>query len=75
MNDAAMYRIQLRGELGPAWSEWFATARITSGGDGTSTLTVQLPDQAALHGLLVQVRDLGLEIVAIEQLARVEQPR
>jgi hypothetical protein len=68
MNEASAYRIRLRGELGPEWSAWFHRVEVENLGDGTSALTAYLPDQAALHGLLARVRDLGLEIVAVETL-------
>ena len=66
MSSAGVYQLRVRGELGPEWSAWFDVARVESLGDGTSVLTVHLPDQAALHGLLARVRDLGLEIVSVE---------
>ncbi len=72
MGDASVFRIRLRGELGPEWSAWFVRAEVENLGDGTSALTAQLPDQAALHGLLARVRDLGLEIVAVETLGEQE---
>lgn len=66
MSAAGVYRIRLRGELGPEWSAWFDAAKVENLGDGTSAMTAHLPDQAALHGLLARVRDLGLEIVSVE---------
>lgn len=65
MGDATTYRVRVRGELGPEWSAWFHAVEVESLGDGTSALTAHLPDQAALHGLLARVRDLGLEIVSV----------
>lgn len=66
MSDATVYRIRLRGDLGPEWSAWFHGVEIQKLGDGTCALIAHLPDQAALHGLLDRVRDLGLEIVAVD---------
>jgi hypothetical protein len=75
MNEASAYRIRLCGELGPEWSAWFHHVEVENLGDGTSALTAYLPDQAALHGLLARVRDLGLEIVAVEMVAARETTR
>lgn len=75
MSETSVYRIRLRGELGPEWSAWFDRVEVENLRDGTSTLIALLPDQAALHGLLARVRDLGLEIVAVERLAEREATR
>jgi hypothetical protein len=61
------YCIRVKGHLGPQWSEWFDWMTITLGADGTSTLSGPIIDQAALHGLLVRVRDLGLELISVSQ--------
>jgi hypothetical protein len=61
------YRIRVKGHLGPQWSEWFDWMTITLEADGTTTLSGPIADQAALHGLLVRVRDLGLELISISQ--------
>lgn len=66
MCEAKVYRIRVRGELAAEWSAWFGRAEVENLGDGTSALTAPMPDQAALHGLLARVRDLGLEIVSVE---------
>lgn len=75
MSDATVYRIRLRGELAPEWSSWFDRVEVENLGDGTSALIAHLPDQAALHGLLARVRDLGLEIVVVERLGEREATR
>jgi len=61
------YRIRVKGHLGLQWSEWFDWMTITLEVDGTTTLSGPIADQAALHGLLVRVRDLGLELISISQ--------
>jgi hypothetical protein len=61
------YRIRVKGHLGPQWSEWFDRMTVTLEADGTTTLSGPIVDQAALHGLLVRVRDLGLELISISQ--------
>jgi hypothetical protein len=66
MSEAKVYRIRVRGEPAAEWSAWFGHVEVENLGDGTSALTAPMPDQAALHGLLARVRDLGLEIVSVE---------
>jgi hypothetical protein len=64
-------RIRLKGQLNPTWSAWFDGLAVTPEPNGETTISGQVPDQAALHGLLAKVRDLGLTImsISIEQLA------
>ncbi len=62
-------RVRVQGELGPAWSAMFAGLRVEPQVDGTTLLAGGVPDQAALHGLLGAIRDLGLSIVAAETVA------
>lgn len=61
------YQIRLRGQLDPLWSDWFDEFAITHQ-SGDSLLTGSVPDQAALHGVLARIRDLGLTLVSIQQL-------
>jgi hypothetical protein len=61
------YCIRVEGHLGLQWSEWFDRMTITLEPDGTTTLSGPVPDQAALHGLLVRVRDLGLELISVNR--------
>lgn len=58
------YQIRLKGKLSPIWADWFAGFTIAHTGDDT-LLTGSVVDQAALHGLLAKIRDLGLPIVSI----------
>lgn len=62
------YEIRLRGELHPRWTAWFDGLSVTSGGDGTTVITGPVVDQAALHGLLQRVRDLGIPLVSVTRL-------
>ena len=62
--DARVYEIRVQGELTPRWSDWFAGLSVES--DGGETLIVgPVDDQAALHGLLARIRDLGLPLLAV----------
>lgn len=58
-------RITLSGHLDDRWSAWFDGLSITRLETGESILAGQLTDQAALHGVLTKVRDLGLALVAV----------
>jgi hypothetical protein len=59
------YEIRLKGHLGSQWAEWFEGLTITLEENGDTLLTGQVVDQAALHGLLKKVRDLGLPLVSV----------
>ncbi len=67
---AAQYRIELQGHLRPEWSEWFEGMTIITDPGGTTTLTGSLRDQAALHGLLIKIRDFGLVLVSVNPVGR-----
>ncbi len=64
-NQPAIYEIRLRGLLGDQWADWFAGATIAQRDNGDTVLTCSLSDQAALHGLLKKVRDLGMVLLAV----------
>jgi hypothetical protein len=72
-SDLQDYEIRLQGHLDPRWAGRLGGLVLTLGSDGTTTLTGQFPDQAALHGLLNRVRDLGLPIVSIQRLCTGEK--
>jgi len=59
-----VYQIRIKGHLGPRWSEWFDGLTITPTDDGETLLTGPVADQAALHGLLRKVRDLGMPLIS-----------
>jgi hypothetical protein len=65
MGQPLVYRIRVRGQLGPQWSAWFEGLSIVETVGGDTTLTGQLADQSALHGVLARIRDLGLELVSV----------
>ncbi len=60
-----VYQIRLKGHLGSQWADWFGGLVVTLEDDGDTLLTGQVADQAALHGLLKKVRDLGMPLVSI----------
>jgi hypothetical protein len=62
------YEIRLEGRLAPRWADWFDGMTLTTGGDGTTVLSGPVADQAALHGVLARIRDLGLPLVAVTRL-------
>ena len=60
-----IYHIRLKGHLGRQWTDWFGGLAITLEDNGETLLTGPVVDQAALHGLLKKVRDLGLPLLSI----------
>jgi hypothetical protein len=66
--DAARYEIRLRGHLQTRWAAWFDAMTLSHGDDGSTTLSGPVPDQAALHGLLQKVRDIGLPLISVTRL-------
>ncbi len=60
-----LYEIRIKGHLDDRWAEWFEGLTITLEEDGDTLLTGPIIDQAALHGLLKKVRDLGLPLVSV----------
>ena len=59
-----VYQIRINGHLGPKWADWFGGMTITLEDDGETLLTGPVEDQAALHGLLRKVRDLGMPLIS-----------
>jgi hypothetical protein len=59
------YVITIRGHLNQHWSVWFDGFTITNGDNGEAMLAGPIMDQAALHGLLAKIRDLGLPLIAV----------
>ena len=63
-----IYQIKIKGHLRRDWTDWFGGMSISLEDNGNTLLTGPVIDQAALHGLLRKVRDLGLPLVSVLQV-------
>ncbi len=61
----AVYEIRVKGHLDGRWSAWFDGLKITNSQNAEAVLSGEIVDQAALHGVLVKVRDLGLPLISV----------
>ena len=59
------YAIRIKGHLTPQWADWFDGLVIRNQADGEAVLTGAIVDQAALFGILIKIRDLGLELLSV----------
>jgi hypothetical protein len=62
----ASYKIRVKGTLDRSWSDWFDGITVTQQ-DGGTLLAGVVSDQAALHGILAKINELGLVIISIER--------
>ena len=62
------YEIRVNGHLETRWAAWFDGLAITSESDGTTVLRGSVVDQAALHGLLQKLRDVGIPLISLTQV-------
>jgi hypothetical protein len=62
------YEIRVKGHLGARWAAWFDGLSLTTEEDGTTIISGPVVDQAALHGLLHKLRDVGIPLVSLIQL-------
>ena len=67
-DEPGLYEIRIKGHLDDKWATWFEGLAITREGNGETRLTGPVVDQAALHGLLRKVRDLGLPLLSVIQV-------
>ena len=66
---AGVYEIRLAGHLAAHWAVWFDGLTVSHEGDGITVIRGPVADQAALHGFLERVRDLGLPLVSVSRTA------
>jgi hypothetical protein len=65
---AGQYEIRIKGHLNPRWAAWFDGLSLSHNSDGTTTIHAFVADQAALHGLLQKVRDIGVPLISVTQV-------
>jgi hypothetical protein len=68
------FEIRVRGRLAPRWSAWLDGFAVTTHDDGTTALSGPVVDQAALHGLLQKLRDLGIPLISLAELRPDDAP-
>jgi hypothetical protein len=64
-DQSTTYQVRIKGHLGPEWADWFGGLAVTLEDDGDTLLTRLVADQAALHGLLRKIRDLGIPLISV----------
>ncbi len=69
-SELTIYQIRIEGHLGRHWTDWFGGMTITLEDNGDTLLTGPVVDQAALHGLLKKVRDLGMTLLSVNRVRR-----
>ena len=67
-NSIMVYQIKIKGHLDQQWAAWFEGLAIHQTHNGETILIGPVQDQAALHGLLRKIRDLGLPLIAVSQM-------
>ena len=68
MSETETYEIRIQGRLATRWSAWFDGMEITAAADGSTVIRGPVADQAALHGLIQKVRDLGLPLLSVTNI-------
>jgi hypothetical protein len=67
--DPGWYEIRVKGHLDTRWTAWFDGLTLTRGSDATTMIRGPVADQAALHGVLQKIRDLGLPLISVNHVA------
>jgi hypothetical protein len=70
LTQSIVYQVRIKGHLGRQWTDWFGGLTVTLEENGDTLLTGPVVDQAALHGLLKKVRDLGMPLVSVKSTAK-----
>jgi hypothetical protein len=66
-NASKIYKIKIKGRLENHWADWFEGLVFTYEDDGTTMIEGSLPDQAALHSVLLKIRDLNLQLISVSE--------
>ena len=69
-DEPGLYEIRIKGHLDTRWADWFEGLTITALNNGETLLTGIVVDQAALHGLLKKVRDLGMPLISVVSIVQ-----
>jgi hypothetical protein len=69
------YEIRIKGHLDPSWSDWFDGMTIIHEDNGETLLAGTVADQAALHGLVTRVRDLGIQLISVNPVEKTTDSR
>jgi hypothetical protein len=71
-NQPLIYQIRIEGHLGQQWTDWFEGLTIVLEENGETLITGPRLDQAALHGLLKKVRELGMPLLSVNRVHHIE---
>ena len=63
-----IYEIRVKGHLAPDWADWFGQLALRHYANGETVIMGPVRDQAALFGLLIKVRDLGLTLISVNRI-------
>ncbi len=66
-HEATSYEIRLKGRLDSGWADWLGGMSLTHTSDGTTVVAGPVADQAALHGLLQKLRDMGVTLISVNE--------
>ena len=75
MHTTVFYKIRVKGHIGDSWSAWFEGLTLCPTESGETVLSGTLADEAALHGVLAKIRDLGLPLVEVKRLETEDEQR
>jgi hypothetical protein len=75
MAEQECYEIRVQGRLGPEWSGWLGDMAISLAPNGETVLNGPVSDQAALYGILIKIRDLGIPLLSVQPVSAGRQAR